>query len=499
MSDRHPKRKTARLAGAIAIAALAFFALPSFASGALLQNFTAEVRDQNGDPFTQAGGHPFEAFTDINFRQHRVGPPPGQPVPDESVRTVQVDLPVGLVGNPQNIPQCTREQLSQGLGACPDNTQVGVTFLKVNDVEAPFPVFNMVPPPGVPAQFAFVPLIPRVFLNASVRPDGGLRITIPNISQALPLTGTSLSFWGVPAASAHDADRGQCLQNPPTRRRALPVAVRPVAVPHQPDLVCRPGDHPPARQLVAERRLRAAQLDHPGGRRRLQRGALRSHGRRPVVREQLGQPDRDLGGRQHPPAPEPDRDRAGEPEDGRGDAARGHDDQPVGRRRLGRLHGGPGRPERHGSAELPERIQDRRRGDRQPAATGTAPGRDLSGDPEREPVRQPARDLSRRPGRRRDGEARRPDRGRPGDRPGDDDDRQRAAAAVLALQPRLQGRLTGPLGHPPDLRDQDRVGVPDAVERQPPDRAHATRSRSPRAPTADRAPPRRRPGRLPPA
>ena len=79
MSDRHPKRKTARLAGAIAIAALAFFALPSFASGALLQNFTAEVRDQNGDPFTQAGGHPFEAFTDINFRQHDTSPDPAGP------------------------------------------------------------------------------------------------------------------------------------------------------------------------------------------------------------------------------------------------------------------------------------------------------------------------------------------------------------------------------------------------------------------------------------
>ena len=101
--------------------------------------------------------------------------------------------------------------------------------------------------------------------------------------------------------------------------------------------------------------------------------------------------------------------------------------------------------------------------------------------------------------RRSDGEARGPDRGRPGDRPGDDDDRQRPAAAVLALQPRLQGRLTGPLGHPPDLRDQDRVGVPDAVERQPPDRAHGL--------VLDHLGPQRRtvrllarrPGRLPPA
>ena len=92
-------------------------ACPSFAGAALLKNFTAEVRDQNGDPYTQAGGHPFEAFTDINFRTHEV-PNAARAqfiVPDESVRTVHVDLPAGLVGNPQNIPQCTHAQLTGGL------------------------------------------------------------------------------------------------------------------------------------------------------------------------------------------------------------------------------------------------------------------------------------------------------------------------------------------------------------------------------------------------
>ena len=278
MSDRHPKRKTARLAGAIALAALAFFALPSFAGAALLQNFTAEVRDQNGDPFTQAGGHPFEAFTDINFRTHQVpNVPPADPfiVPDESVRNVQVDLPAGLVGNPQNTPQCTRDQITNAVpGGCPINTQVGVTTLKTGlGLNLTTPVYNLEPPEGVPAQFGFIALIPPVYINASVRPDGGLTVRIPNISQALPLTGTELTFWGVPADPAHDADRGQCLQDPDPAM-LCPAQAPPAAVPYQPDLVHRPGDHPPARQLVAERRLRAAQLDHPGGRGRLRRGAL---------------------------------------------------------------------------------------------------------------------------------------------------------------------------------------------------------------------------------
>ena len=230
MRKRSPK--TRRITGLLCVAFVALFALPSFANGALLQNFTAEVRDQNGDPFTQAGGHPFEAFTDINFQTHEV-PNPGDPanpfvIPDESVRTIQVDLPAGLVGNPQNVPQCTRAQLNGGFGgACPINTQVGVTTLKTGvGINVTAPVYNLVPAAGTPAQFGFIALIPPVYINASVRPDGGLTVTIPNNSQALPLTGTELTFWGVPADPAHDDERGACLQTP-TNPGDPPTSARP--------------------------------------------------------------------------------------------------------------------------------------------------------------------------------------------------------------------------------------------------------------------------------
>jgi len=213
MLDRRRHSKMTRLGGLLAVAMLALFAAPSLANGALLESFTAEVRDQNGDPFTQAGGHPFEAFTDIDFFTHDEN---GQEVPDESARTIQVDLPAGLVGNPQSVPQCTRDELTTGFGGgCPQNTQVGVTTLRTGlGLNVVAPVYNLEPPDGMPAQFGFIALIPPVYINASVRPDGGLRVTIPNTSQALPLTGTSLTFWGVPADPAHDADRGQCLFDP---------------------------------------------------------------------------------------------------------------------------------------------------------------------------------------------------------------------------------------------------------------------------------------------
>ena len=167
-----------------------------------------------------------------------VRPAAGQPVPDESVRTIQVDLPAGLVGNPQNIPQCTREQITSGLGDCPDNTQVGITVLKVARVKAPFPVFNMVPPPGVPAQFAFIPLIPpRLPQRARAprrRPDGDDPQHLPGaaadrhqpdlLGRARPTRPTTPT-----AASACRTPTRRCSARPG------PAA----AVPHQPDLVHR--------------------------------------------------------------------------------------------------------------------------------------------------------------------------------------------------------------------------------------------------------------------
>ena len=191
------------------------------------------------------------------------------------MRTVHVDLPAGLVGNPQNIPQCTHAQLTTGFGGgCPDNTQVGFTVLKTGlGQNFTAGVYNLKPPPGVPAQFGFIALIPPVYVNASVRNDGGLSVTIPNISQALPLTGTSLTFWGVPGDPAHDADRGACLNNP-DQTVLCPVPGTGAAVPYQPDLVRRAGDHAPVGHLLAKRRRRASQLDHPRGRRRLRLGPV---------------------------------------------------------------------------------------------------------------------------------------------------------------------------------------------------------------------------------
>ena len=100
--------------------------------------------------------------------------------------------------------------MDSGGPGCPPETQVGVTTLVGALLVPPnSPVYNMVPGPNEPARFGFVAGIPRVFIHGSVRTgtDYGLTTDILDTSQAAPLTGSSLSFWGVPGDPGHDSLR----------------------------------------------------------------------------------------------------------------------------------------------------------------------------------------------------------------------------------------------------------------------------------------------------
>ncbi len=69
------------------------------------------------------------------------------------------------------------------------------------------PLFNVQPSPGHVATFAASVLLANVFVEIGVKPDGKLVATIKGISTLLALQSTTLTLWGVPAASSHDAQR----------------------------------------------------------------------------------------------------------------------------------------------------------------------------------------------------------------------------------------------------------------------------------------------------
>jgi hypothetical protein len=177
-----------------------------------IQVFDASASNQDGSPATQAGGHPYQLTTSFSVNtvvdSHGVILPAGGDIKD-----IQVDLPAGFIGDPTATSKCTEEQLTFETGACPPSSQVGVVTLVVPLQESmktfPAPVYNMVPPPGVPAQFAFTIVTDPVHINASVRSDGdyGVTASISNAAQALGVISSSLTLWGVPADPSHDAQR----------------------------------------------------------------------------------------------------------------------------------------------------------------------------------------------------------------------------------------------------------------------------------------------------
>jgi len=167
-----------------------------------------------GPPQLQAGSHPYEARFAFAFNQTTNSE--GEPVPDEAAKDLEVDLPAGLIGSPVNIPQCRTEEFESSSlfsQSCPEATQVGTMRLDTTLFGVTLPVFNLEPAPGHTAQFGVFALVSPMVMNASVRADGdyGLKVTLHNLPQFLPVVGGVLDLWGVPADPAHDTLRGQCL------------------------------------------------------------------------------------------------------------------------------------------------------------------------------------------------------------------------------------------------------------------------------------------------
>jgi hypothetical protein len=151
----------------------------------------------------QAGSHPYE-FT-FNFAMNTNA----KEIPIGEARKIEVNLPPGLIGNTKTVEECTREQFDDE--RCPTASQIGVAPTGLAGLIPSaflFPVYNMVPPGGHPAEFAFSIFNVDVFLDAVVRSDGdyGITVHVNNIPQHFIVT-NSVQIWGVPADPSHDWER----------------------------------------------------------------------------------------------------------------------------------------------------------------------------------------------------------------------------------------------------------------------------------------------------
>jgi hypothetical protein len=187
------------------------------------------IGDTAGHPFTQAGGHPFGITTAIDFNTvHNPLPVIGDLWPVEPAKDVVADLPPGFVGAPAGVDECTAPQLANTISIaahplCSPDSQVGTTVVRLNglgsfpNVFGPLPVYNMVPPPGRPAEFGFNLFGSVVTLTARLRSnsDYGLSVDANDIPEGLAIAGTTLTFWGVPSDPSHDSERACAGENEP--------------------------------------------------------------------------------------------------------------------------------------------------------------------------------------------------------------------------------------------------------------------------------------------
>jgi hypothetical protein len=217
-----PARRRARAVYAVlAVAALllcwstsAFADDPTFGIAA----FDGLAADASGNLVSQAGGHPDVLTTWFDFTTH-TDPNVGPNLPVEDVKDVTVDLPPGLVGSVAGVDECTATELASGTGPtdpkplCPSTSQIGILRIRTDLAEtAPTPVFNMVPPPGVPARFGMNVGGSMILLDASLARTAGvyhLRVTGSDIPEALVIDGNTFTLWGVPSDPSHLPDR-QC-------------------------------------------------------------------------------------------------------------------------------------------------------------------------------------------------------------------------------------------------------------------------------------------------
>ena len=214
-------------------------AVPGTSSAQIaITSFDGSVSNPDGSPATQAGTHP-DATVGFTF--------PGKLDSRGDIGTVEdpkditVDLPAGLIGNPQATSQCQESALETGIDGCPIATQVGIVHLSVTWIAAPtanevfVPLYNMIPPPGVPGEFAFNFAGVLVRLDARVDPSRGnaISLDVRGISSGLGVLGTSATLWGVPNDPSHDALRSTCLDffngtSSPTSNGLCPSGAQPV-------------------------------------------------------------------------------------------------------------------------------------------------------------------------------------------------------------------------------------------------------------------------------
>jgi hypothetical protein len=176
------------LVGACALAAFAPAARAA-EFGIVPGSFSADLLDADGNPEARAGSHPDRMQIDFALTVAETG---------TTARELVIEMPAGIGGNPDAVPECSRQLYEEG-GECPAETQVGRSrFGTSGGVEIELPIFQLEPKPGQLLAFGSR-LAADVQFSMELRPgDFGITLSAPN-PQQVPVDEGHIELWGVPA------------------------------------------------------------------------------------------------------------------------------------------------------------------------------------------------------------------------------------------------------------------------------------------------------------
>jgi uncharacterized repeat protein (TIGR01451 family) len=176
-------------------------------SGFRFVGFDGWASHADGTLDTQAGSHPYEFTTSFDLanvfspKEGFFVPAGGQP------RDIEVNVPPGLVGDPNAVPRCTRQQLDAN--GCPEGSQVGIETASAVGGANRSRLYDMVPPAGVPAELGFhvsEGFEARADFAVRTGSDYGLTAHANDIPER-SVIGTVFTIWGVPGDHSHDSWR----------------------------------------------------------------------------------------------------------------------------------------------------------------------------------------------------------------------------------------------------------------------------------------------------
>lgn len=194
--------KTAAV-GLVVLSCSLFVAPASFASFGI-NSLSATAVNTNGSVDLQAGSHPYEYRLNFSLNHNASGTLEG------ILRDLIVELPPGLIGDPQAVPQCPGAVFEGEVPQCPGDTQVGVVEVKAEQLPvANAAVYNLAPIKGSPATLGTSLFSVNGIQEASVRSgtDFGVNISDVTLPTNIKIQSISERIWGTPPNPGHDAER----------------------------------------------------------------------------------------------------------------------------------------------------------------------------------------------------------------------------------------------------------------------------------------------------